>query len=78
VKSFLRRHPRLRTEHLPAYAPELKPVEAVWSHAKLNPLANYAPPDADDLADVAHRHVSRLRHQPRLLHSFIRQTGLSL
>ena len=78
VKSFLRRHPRLHSEYLPAYAPELNPVEAVWSHMKLNPLANYAPSDADVLAQAALRHVSQLHRQPTLLRSFIHKTGLSL
>ena len=37
----------LTVEWLPAYAPELNPVEALWSHAKYSALANFAP---DDLA----------------------------
>jgi transposase len=36
-------------EPLPAYAPELNPVEAMWSHAKFAKLANYTPDDADEL-----------------------------
>jgi transposase len=41
-------------EPLPAYAPELNPVEAMWSHAKYAKLANYVPDDADEL-DLAVR-----------------------
>jgi transposase len=36
-------------EWLPAYAPELDPVEQEWNHAKYSALANYVP---DDLADL--------------------------
>jgi len=78
VRCFLERHPRLRVEYLPAYAPELNPVEGVWSHMKLNPLANCAPPDADTLALAAYRHVRDLRRRHGLLRSMIRRTTLSL
>lgn len=36
-------------EWLPAYAPELDPVEAVWNHTKYSDLANFIPDDVDDL-----------------------------
>lgn len=47
VSTWLAQYPRIVVEWLPAYAPELNPVEAVWSHTKYGDLANYAP---DDLA----------------------------
>jgi hypothetical protein len=34
---------RIHAELLPAYAPELNPVELIWGYAKTNPLANFAP-----------------------------------
>ena len=40
---------RIEFEPLPAYAPELNPVEAMWSHAKYADLANYVPDDAGEL-----------------------------
>ncbi len=36
-------------EWLPAYAPELNPVEPRWSHAKYGKLANYTPDDTPEL-----------------------------
>src|SRR5256884_8028389 len=36
------RHPRLKIEHFPAYAPDLNPDEGVWSLAK-GELANSCP-----------------------------------
>ena len=36
-------------EQLPAYCPELNPVEAMWSHAKYADLANYVPDDVEQL-----------------------------
>jgi len=42
---LLRRHTRLQIEHLPAYAPELNPVEGIWSLAQRD-LGNGCPRDA--------------------------------
>jgi transposase len=54
----LRKYPRLHLEYLPAYAPQLNPVEAAWSAAKL-PLANGKPEDIYDLGPAV---LSRLRN----------------
>ena len=50
----------LQVEYLPAYAPELNPVEAVWNHTKYDDLANFVPADADDLRRSI---VASLNHQ---------------
>ena len=34
IEDILDRHPRLRIEYFPSYAPELNPDEGVWSQAK--------------------------------------------
>ncbi len=44
----------LRVERLPAYAPELNPVEQVWGNIKATELANLCP-EAIDEADTAAR-----------------------
>jgi transposase len=41
----------LTVEWFPGYAPELNPIEYVWSHAKGDPTANSSP---DTLADIEH------------------------
>jgi transposase len=60
----------LRIEYLPAYAPELNPVEGAWGHTKGNPLANYAPEDLADLDDAVNEALCDLHTTPRLLWSF--------
>ena len=40
---------RFEVEWLPAYAPDLNPVEPAWSHTKYGDLANYVPGDVVDL-----------------------------
>jgi putative transposase len=54
-------------EPLPAYAPELNPVEAVWNWLKYDELANFAPRDVPHLDRVVNRKLYGLHwDQPRL------------
>ena len=62
----------------PAYAPELNPVEYVWSYLKTKPLANLACPDVDVLATVGRRHGRSLQRRPHLLRAFLRHSPLPL
>jgi len=62
----------------PSYAPELNPVEYVWSYLKTKPLANLACPDVDELAIVGRRHARSIQRQPQLLRSFIDHSPLPL
>src|SRR3954447_15634867 len=43
VRALLRRTRRLHLEALPPYAPDLNPVEAVWSYVKHGRLPNFVP-----------------------------------
>ena len=65
-------------EYLPAYAPELNPVEYLWAYLKTNPLANDPAFDLPSLAARTRRAARSVQHQPTLLHGFLRHTGLSL
>lgn len=67
---------RLHLELLPPYAPELNPVEALWSYLKKNPLANFAAPDALTLARFAGRQARTLRRRPTLLHGLLGSSPL--
>jgi transposase len=69
---------RIHLEWLPPYAPELNPVEYSWCWLKHSALANYAAPDAPQLARVARGHARHLQHCPSLLWSFIEHSPLSL
>lgn len=76
VGRYLASRPDLAVEYLPAYAPELNPVEYVWGYLKTNPLANRPEFDLDALT-VSTRHYTRcLQNQPRLLRSFLYQSSL--
>jgi hypothetical protein len=68
----------VRFRWLPTYAPELNPVESLWSNTKYAELANWVP--ADDAAHQAAvaRSLVRPRHRQRLLRSFFQAAGLKV
>lgn len=65
-------------EPLPAYAPELNPVEAMWSHAKYADLANYVPDDADDLDAAVRASLNDQSRNQRLKRSYFKTAQLRL
>ncbi len=63
---------------LPAYAPELNPVEMVWNHTKYADLANFIPEDVQDLRRSVAASIEDTRTQTQLLRSFFQYAGLEL
>lgn len=79
VKSWLvRNRHRIRAKLLPAYAPELNPVELIWGHAKTHTLANFAPLEFHDLVMQAHLSVLAIGDDQPLLRSFLKHCPLPL
>jgi transposase len=66
----------LQLEWLPAYAPELNPVENLWAYLKAGHSANFCALDLADLALHVGRRVRRVRTQDHLPWSFLRHSGL--
>ncbi len=66
----------LRVYQLPAYAPELNPVENVWSNLRRG-LANLAAGTVTDLVRTAKNRLKRMQYRPGLADSFLAATGLS-
>jgi transposase len=71
-------HQWLQVEYLPAYAPDLNPVEGLWANLKGVELANRACFSLEELATAAEQGIGRVRGEPELLLSFLHQAGLSL
>jgi transposase len=69
--------PWLRVVRLPAYAPELNPVEAVWSHLKKS-LANLAKRTVDQLLGLIKTRLKRIQYRPGLIAGFLARTRLDL
>jgi transposase len=68
----------LVVELLPGYAPELNPVEPLWSSLKRVELANLAGTSLEEVVAAAERGIQRIRHTHHLPFSFLRHCGLSL
>lgn len=62
---------------LPAYLPDLKPVEWVWAHVK-HSLANLAVVSLDQLETLVRNRLKRLQYRPHTLDGFIAGTSLTL
>lgn len=71
VKAFVARHPRLHVFHFPAYAPELNPVEGVWTQAKES-TAGSAPHHIQELHRKVYRVLKRTANSQRHLHACFR------
>lgn len=75
MRQLVAARPWLRTYQLPAYAPELNPVEAVWSQLKRS-LANLASRTLDQLDHLVHTRLRRMQYRPGLLNGYLAKTGL--
>ena len=69
------RYPRLHLEKLPAYAPELNPIEATW-HAVKHPMANGQPDNIRELGRALLRSLRIARGSQRVLRGCITQSDL--
>jgi len=63
-------------EFLPAYAPELNPVEYIWGYCKQHELPNLCPKDFGQLSWAARKALGRMRRRPTLVESFWKQAEL--
>jgi transposase len=70
--------PRLSLERLPPYAPELSPVEPLWSWLKYSRLDNFAPQDAYQLNEAVIAELSAIRGDQHLLKGFFHASQLPL
>lgn len=67
----------LTVQRLPSYAPDLNPVEHLWS-AMRSGLTSLIPGTIDQLADVIRARLKPMRYRPDLLNGCLAGTGLSL
>ena len=65
-------------EWLPAYAPELNPVEECWNHTKYADLPNFIPDDLDHLQTAVYESMLEQREDQTLMRSFFAYTKLPL
>lgn len=65
-------------EWLPAYAPELNPVEARWSHTKYGDLANFVPDDTPELKRAVRQSLKNQSTNHPLKTSFFKTAKLRI
>jgi len=70
--------PWLQVEMLPSYAPDLNPVEALWSHTKYSDLANFLPEDVHHLENAVLESLCDQYYEQHLKRSFFQTAELEL
>jgi DDE superfamily endonuclease len=75
MQRLITTRPWLTVFQLPAYAPELNPVEGVWSHLKRS-LANLTKHTLDQLTHLVKSRLKHMQYQPELTAGFLAKTGL--
>lgn len=77
VKGFLKERPgRVHLERLPAYSPQLNPVELVWSYLK-GRMKNKAFRNLEELTAALLAEVKQLEADPELVQAFFRKEGIA-
>jgi transposase len=77
VKEFVaQQQGRIWLERLPAYAPELNPVEYIWGYWKKHELPNFCPKDYFELSTRARQALRRMRRRKTLISAFWKQAEL--
>lgn len=66
----------IQLERLPAYAPELNPVEYVWGYLKTHELSNFCARDFAQLTHTARRRLRSMQRRPILVAAFWKQAEL--
>lgn len=70
---------RLEIAFLPAYAPELNPVEYLWGYWKMRELPSFCAPNYQVLSDAAINALKRIRRRrSTLVTAFWKQAELAL
>jgi transposase len=78
LRAFTTAQPWLRVFQLPSYAPDLNPVEGIWSLLKRGVLANLAITAFAQLIRVVRRGLKQIQYRPGLIEGCLAETGLAL
>ena len=67
---------RLYAAALPAYAPELNPIEYAWGYCKQHRLPNFCARDLAHLSAFGRKALNNMRRRPKLVAAFWKQAEL--
>ncbi|MCW5235815.1 transposase [Verminephrobacter eiseniae] len=62
---------------LPAYAPELSPVEAIWAYLKKHEIANLCINTIGEVGQFARNRLKSMQRRPALINAFWKQAELN-
>jgi transposase len=77
MRKFIAEVDWLSVVQLPAYAPELNPVEGIWSVIKGTVLANLAATGLDHVITTIRHGLKRLQYRPEVIDGCLAATGLT-
>lgn len=78
MRQFIARQDWLTVYHLPTYAPDLNPVEGVWSLLRCGWLTNTAFTSPEHLIQTIRHGMRKIQYRPHLIDGCLAGTGLSL
>lgn len=78
MKEFIATQDWLTVYQLPSYAPDLNPVEGIWSLLRRGFLANVAFADPEHLVRTVRRGLRKTQYRPHLIDGCLSGTGLTL
>lgn len=78
IRQVLHDYPRLTLEKLPPYAPELNPVEYLWSHLKYSELPNFVPATVVHLNDAVRDRLAKTTCASTRLRGFFDHSPLPI
>ena len=76
IRHVLDDFPRLILEKLPPYAPELNPVEYLWTHLKYGQLPNFVPDNVFQFNNTLRDHLAHTGRSSGRLRSFFDHSPL--
>ncbi len=71
-------HGQIQLERLPAYAPEMNPVEYIWGYLKEHALAHFCADNLAHLECTARQRLRSMQRRPTLIRAFWQQAELPL
>jgi transposase len=66
----------LQVVRLPSYAPEVNPVEGMWTNISGQELANRSVDGLGEMLNSVQRGLSRVKSRRKLLQSFLHHAGI--
>ncbi|MEU1378428.1 transposase [Streptomyces triculaminicus] len=78
MRDFIAAHDWITAFHLPPYAPDLNPVEGIWSLLRRSTQANTAFTDQDHLIRAFRHGIRTIQYRSHLIDGCLTGTGLAI